>query len=313
MTFSRKKIVLIAPKSFNHTVFTLDYAYWNFYIPLLELGHSVHFFDTVKYGNQDLEDYINKNNPDLLFCIMTGNSNAFPNEPWDAILQETKKGKVLTFNWFCDDSWRFNNFSSQKCHYFHFCSTPEKQYVSLYKNLGYNNIIYATWHANIDLYSAAPNKRKQVGISFVGNKGHGNRIKYLDLLKNNELPIFSPVISVGIEAMIQIHTQSFICLNFADDYSEQNTQMKARMFEVPATGSLLFTQNTPNLENCFNLNDEVVTFSDPDEMLVKLRKLINDENMVTKIALKGHERVKRDHDSKIRLAQVLEELYENRT
>lgn len=313
MNLNRKKIVLVAPRSYNFSIFTLDYAYWNFYIPLLELGYSVYFFDTAKYGNQELEDYIKKNNPDLLFCIMTGNSGAFPNEPWEAILQETKKGKVLTFNWFCDDSWRFKNFSAQKCHNFHFCSTPEKSYIGWYKNLGYSNIMYATWHANVDLYSAAPNKRKQMGISFVGNKNHGNRIKYLNILKNNQIAVFSPETSVGIEAMIQIHTQSFICLNFSDDYSEGNTQMKARMFEVPATGSLLFTQNTPDLENCFDLNDEIVVFSDPDDMIIKLHGLINDENRVKRIAAKGHERVKKDHDSKIRLNEVLTKLYENRT
>ena len=52
------KILLIAPKSIAKNRF--DYSFWNFYIPLISLGHEVTFFDTSYKNNENLLKLKNK-------------------------------------------------------------------------------------------------------------------------------------------------------------------------------------------------------------------------------------------------------------
>jgi len=82
--------------------------------------------------------------------------------------------------------------------------------------------------------------------------------------------------------------------------------MKARVFEVPATGALLVSEYTEDLENCFKIGEEILTFTNEEELLDTLRTLNKDVNVVFDIAKKGHERFMKDHDSKVRLGTLLE-------
>lgn len=294
------RIILAAPKSLPGDLFRFDYSYWNFYFPLVKLGHNVTFFDTTVYGDTELSLLIDKEKPDLLFCIMTGDNGFCPKEPWKTIADETKKGNVITFNWFCDDSYRFDTFSSKVCKLFHYCSTPEKRFLPNYIKLGYSNILYATWHANVELYSS-PKVKKDIELSFIGGY-HGDRIEYLNFLRDNSLEVITYSGKLSFEDMIYIHSRSKICLNFTKDSSGNSTQMKARIFEVIASKSLLVTEYTPDIDNCFRA-DEILTFSDKEELLSKIKWCR--ENNTDIFRLKGFERVKREHDSSIRLQSLL--------
>ena len=44
----------------------LDSAYYNFYIPLLELGHKVFLYDTIKGNEKPFENLVKEINPDLI-------------------------------------------------------------------------------------------------------------------------------------------------------------------------------------------------------------------------------------------------------
>ena len=59
------KIILIAPKSISKNRF--DFAFWNFYMPLISLGHQVLFFDTSFRGNEELKKEIEE--------LKNGNNN----------------------------------------------------------------------------------------------------------------------------------------------------------------------------------------------------------------------------------------------
>jgi len=299
-----KKICLIAPKKLSPPSYRFDYAFWNFYLPLLHLGHSVDFFDTTEYGNEDLKNYIEKNEPDILFCIMTGDSILCPDEPWDTVLEETKKGKRITFNWFCDDSYRFDSFSKLVCKNFHYCSTPEQKFVNLYKNINYTNIIYSTWHANLDIYSTFKNVKKNIPVSFIGGL-HGDRLKYMNFLKEHGISVFCPNTKVSFEDMLCVYSQSLICLNFSKDATCQNTQMKARMFEVPSINSLLLTEHTDDLSSNFIENLEVMSFTSEYDLLNKINQLLNSPSLISEISKNGFNRVQKDHNSKIRLSHLL--------
>ena len=106
-----------------------DTGYWYVYLPLKQLGHEVYWYDTVDPEQKNYSKIIETFKPDLIFCCMTGNPHITPHEPWEPIKKETDSGRTKTFNWFCDDTWRFDSFSNNACQYFNICSTPDPNYI----------------------------------------------------------------------------------------------------------------------------------------------------------------------------------------
>lgn len=296
------KIILVAPKSISKNRF--DYAFWNFYVPLNFLGHETKFFDTSRNGDKELKKQIEVFKPDLLFCIMTGDINYSPQEPWETIKEETNIGRLKTFNWYCDDTWRFNEFSKSTCNYFHFCSTPELKFVEEYKKNKYNNIIFSPWHANSDLYSNN-NISEEHLLCFVGQMHSPDRANYLEFLKNAGFLVHNPN-NNSFEDMVYSYSNSLIGLNFSKN--KGRTQTKARVFEIPATNTLLLTEYHDELQNYFVENKEMATFKGPEELIEKIKFFQNNKNIVKKISKNGHERFLKEHDSKIRLKELLEKI-----
>jgi len=309
------KIILVAPKSITRhkhttTAFRFDYTYWNFYLPLQALGHQVHFCDTSIDGDKELSALIEKIKPDLLFCVMTGDINYCPQEPWATIQTETESGRTFTFNWFCDDAWRFDNFSSKKCHSFHsVVTTDDPLDVNKYKEIGYDNAFYATWHANSQAYSRL-NSLRDSDIAFVGNLS-GDREVIFNLLKKHNIRInhFS---NVSFEDMIWNYSRSLIGLNLSTNSNDKSGKLilKARPFEITAVGSLLLTQEAVGLKECFEVDKEIITFSTFSELVEKSKFLLQRPKLIKAIAAKGHERFKSEHDSSIRLSQLLDKIKE---
>jgi spore maturation protein CgeB len=301
------KIFIVAPKTITkHRIskssFRYDLAFWNFFLPLQALGHETYFFDTSALGNEELKSEIEKRKPDLLFCIMTGDSNYCPKEPWEAIIDETNKGRLITFNWFADDTWRFDNFSSQVCTNFHACSTPELACVEKYKDMGYDNITYATWHANSDLYSGLYPPKSNL-LAFIGAL-HGDRSSYLNTITNSGIHV-SYVDNASFEDMIWTYSNAKIGLNFSKNFNNGLSQMKCRMFEIPAAGSMLLTEYHENLENCYAIDKDIVTFRNSRELVEKLKYLNKNPTIVDRIAENGNKRFLEEHDSKVRLEKVV--------
>ena len=113
---------------------------------------------------KDFDKIINLFQPDLIFSIVCGDKNVTPYEPLEQIKEITKKGNIKTFNWFCDDTWRFDNFSKYICSYFNICSTPELSYINKYKNIGYNNILIGQWHVNESYITNSDTKQFELGF-----------------------------------------------------------------------------------------------------------------------------------------------------
>jgi len=283
-----------------------DGGYWNLFLPLKKLGHDVHFYDTVRPEEKTFDKILDDFKPDLMFCCMTGDSNLTPNEPWEQIIEQTKKGNCRTFNWFCDDTWRFDSFSSKVCHHFHVCSTPEAHYVDKFKKIGYNNILLGFWYSNIDFYPK--NVKKQYDVGFCGQL-NDDRSHYIDYLKNNNIQIEYQH-GLDFEEMLLFLAESKIGINFSKNYNGNPPvlQMKGRMVEVPAARSLLLTEYAPGLENHYKIDKEIITFSSADEMYKKLKFLLKKPQIVDKISKQGHARFLKEHESSIRLSSIIEQI-----
>lgn len=297
------KILFIAPKYSSQSPLRLDLGYWNFYIPMMELGHEVRFFDIGYGGNSELRDEINKFQPDLLFMVAVGNTNVIPDEPFEVVEEETKKGSRITFNWFCDDSWRFENFSSKICEKFHYCSTPERSFIKKYEGIGYKNILYKTWHANPNFFNNST--FKSTFICHVGGM-RPDRYSSIKALVDNGIEVLCTQQQVSFEDMISIYNQSRIGLNFSRNSVNNGTQMKARMFEIPMSGAMLLTENTTDLVHNFDCTNEISTFESVEELIDNVNYFRSKPALVGKIANAGFERALKDHTSHKRLDSLLQ-------
>ncbi len=309
------KIILVAPKSISRhrtttAPFRFDYAYWNFYLPLMSLGHDVTFFDTSVWGNKELQELIEQKKPDMLFCIMTGNGGYCPQEPWDTIKAETDSGRTLTFNWFCDDAWRFDSFSKIACQYFNaVVTTDNPEDIHKYKKIGYDNCIFAYWHANVDVYGGVYSP-KMVDISFIGTPYGERRDTFLTLKDAGLKAEFHTGIS--FEDMIWRYSQASMGLSMSKNSNDDSGKLilKARPFEIAAIGSLLVVQNAVGLQECFEADKEMIMFETVPELVEKCKFLSTHPKIMSKLANAGHQRFLKQHDSKIRLSKVIQQVKE---
>ena len=84
--------------------------------------------------------------------------------------------------------------------------------------------------------------------------------------------------------------------------------MKQRMFEIPAGGGLLMTEYHYGIEQFFEIDKEIITFKTYDELHKKTNFLLRKPKILEKIATNGYKRFLKEHDSKIRLQKILQEI-----
>jgi len=282
----------------------LDTGYHYLQKPLEALGHHVSLYDTVAPVIPDFRVVVSAFSPDLIFCCFTGNPGITPHEPWNDILRITRQGKIKTFNWFCDDTWRFENFSKHICWYFTHCSTPEPSYVDKFKDTGYKNILLGCWHVNSDYY---PETKKDIDISFVGGMNQ-SRSEFFSALDD-------PVTigqNLSIEDLFDFYCRSKIGVNLSlnSNDPEGKTQMKQRVFELAAAKCVVLTEYHPGVESFFEVDKEIVTFSTPEEFTEKANYLLSNPQEASEIAERGHARFLKEHESKVRLNSMLEEIFD---
>lgn len=297
------KILLVANKTIGGKP---DSISWYFADPMKSLGHEVYFYDTVGGDPSGTFTSVLENfKPDLIFCITTGNQNMTPYEPWEELLKETKSGRTKTFNWFCDDTWRFDSFSSKACENFTVCSTPERSHLQKYKEIGYDNIILANWHAPSEYFPSVKFQDKKFETTFIGRLSQ-QRIKFLEKTKVK----IQVIHNLTQEQMFHAFSNTKIGINLSVNYNdpELKTQMKQRIFETTAGAGLLVTEYHPGIEEYFEIDKEIITFETTEEFREKVTFLQNKPQIAEKLAKAGHERFLKEHDSKIRLSRVLEEI-----
>ena len=296
------KILLTTNKTYRGV---LDGNYWYTYLPLQQLGHDVEWYDTTAPAEPDFNKVVENFKPDLIWCCLCGDPNTAPYEPWKEIEKETISGRTKTFNWFCDDTWRFEKFSKEVCNFFSICSTPEPLWVEKYISLGYSNIIVGNWHANIDLYPKIDYSEKNIPLSFIGAPTP-SRVEFLSSMKTPG----TWYSSLSQEKMYEAHAKSLIGLNLSvnDNDPTKATQMKQRMFEIVAGQTLLLTQYHEGIEEFFELDKEIITFKTVEELDEKASALLRHPQLIQQIATRGHERFLKEHESKIRLKKIIKQI-----
>ncbi|MBU0579715.1 MAG: glycosyltransferase [Candidatus Margulisbacteria bacterium] len=320
----------------------LSFEHENFYKTLTQFKeHQLIYFDFLdiyqKQGrtkmNTLLWDKVREIKPDFLFCCL------FQNEIDQQILKKIScETKTITYNWFCDDHFRFDKFSKFYAPCFDYVSTTDIDAISKYHNIGYKNVFLTQWACNTSSY-----KKIELplvyDISFIGQP-HGSRRQTINILNKSGLSVLTkgfgwqqlnilekvaykiskkvpslillgqPFLKKGNstrisqEEMIKIFNQSKVNLNLSNASKISEDQIKGRNFEIPGCGGFLLTNHVKHLEKYYIPDQEIVCFNSLKELQEKITYYLTHEKERKAIAEAGYQRTIKEHTYLKRFTEI---------
>ena len=315
----------------------LSFEHYNFYEPLVQLGHDVTYFDIGEHSregragsaDQALGLAVRSARPDLMFSFLYADEIS-PG----AVADVTARG-VPTLNWFADDHWRFEEFSRHFARSYSWVATTAQSAIPKYASIGVTNVVKTQWAAAHRRYR--PTGRPLAhDVTFVGQV-YGDRPALVQRLRTAGVPIRTwgtgwgerrwhralghrPVVrSLGgrrllaaaqartrctQEEMIEIFATSRINLNFTEASQGTEAQIKGRTFEVPACGGFLLTGSSECLEDYYVPDREIVVFDSADELVEKARYYLANEDARATIAREGLRRTRAEHTYEQRFREI---------
>lgn len=137
------------------------------------------------------------------------------------------------------------------------------------------------------------NAISDLGLKVWGDRWNGHHLPYV---VSNRIPV---------NLTHRIIRQSQIVVNPLIGTAQNHpNHANVRTFEVTTLGSFLLTQATPILKRYFDINEELVTFSTPDNLRQKTIYFLNHPRHRLNIASSGQARALKDHTFYIRLKQL---------
>ncbi|MBI5020376.1 MAG: glycosyltransferase [Ignavibacteriales bacterium] len=329
-----------------------SYEYFNLYNSLIRSeNYQVDFFpfDEIMRDigrdnmNKRLIETVHELKPDCCFFVL------FTDEIKKETIQTiTEKSGSITFNWFGDDHWRFENYSKHWAPLFDWISTTDSLSVDMYQRIGCKNVIKTQWGFNHHLYKNH-DVVKEHDVTFIG-QSHSNRKRILHQLEKNGLNIKCwgkgwENGRLNHEDMVKMFSRSKINLNFtessivfdwkpitkvfinrrADDSLHFNSplqmlrnikvltgkrrhQIKGRNFEIPGSGGFLLTQYADNLDEYFIPGKEIAVFSDTNDLKDKIKYYLSNDEERENIRQAGFQRALRDHTYEKRFVDIFSKI-----
>ena len=199
-----------------------SFEHCNLYESLQHMGHEIIYFDFMslmqqhgrEWMNNRLLEVVKTEKPDLMFTVL------FTDEFDQGTLRYiSEKTDTVTFNWFCDDHWRFDNYSCYWAPCFNWISTTAQSALPKYKKIGYQNVIKTQWGCNHFLYRKLDLPLKY-DVTFVGQP-HGDRRQVIEKLQQAGLSVQVwgngwETGRLSQEEMIQVFNTSRINLNLTN-------------------------------------------------------------------------------------------------
>jgi len=210
----------------------LSFEHYNFFDSLLNMGHDLIYFDFAsvardrgrEFMNRRLLELVTVEKPDIMFSVL------FRDEFDPAVIQRiSRDSQTTTVNWFCDDHWRFDDFSSRWAPKFNWVVTTAASALPRYSQLGFKHVIKSQWACNHFLYRKL-DLPDRYDATFVGMP-HGDRPHIVQLVRDAgiDLRVWGKGWSEGRlsqEEMIRVFGQSRVNLNLSN--SSNKPGLKAR-------------------------------------------------------------------------------------
>jgi len=217
-----KKIMYVAMRyDYGRELQGTSFEYNNFYRTLIRMVPEVIEFDFMTIGqkvgweamNRALLEQARAEKPDLVFFVLFT----------DEIRQETLRTlsqEFVTYNWFCDDHWRFSSFSRHYAPCLQYVSTTDRDALPRYARIGYDHVLLTQWACNNFDYIKRDGSAMTIDVSFVGQP-HGNRRSVKRYLERSGIKVTAfgqgwenGRISQG--EMIRVFNESRINLNLSN-------------------------------------------------------------------------------------------------
>ena len=336
------KIIFTAlDHGFYNTEGGKSFEYYNFYLQLKELGHTVIFvpFDRIvsvgkRKFNDELLDLVKKEMPDLFFASL------FTDELEYATL-DAIKALVPSLAWLSDDHWRLENYSRFYAPHFTNVATTWSKSAEEYARYGIHNVIRSQWGCNIRFYHPI-DLPKDIAVSFVGTKNK-HRERMVGRLKSAGIDVFVRGSGWGTqklntEEMINVFSRSRINLNLNPPTSalalkpiaqifmrrrrnlivpdhhwfsnlrsyfrKKIPQIKARPFEIAACGGFCISGWADDIETYYQPGKEMVFYKDIPELIEKIRFYLAHPAEREAIAKAGYERTIKEHTFEQRFKEI---------
>lgn len=268
------------------------------------------FPDDIDRLQMKVVSFIQSESPDLAFFVL------MRNEIRPSTIERIKTF-CMTANWFCDDQWRFESFSSKLAPYLTWAITVDKYSVSKYEKIGGAKPILSQWASEGNTPGIVfDDIQYEYDVSFIGG-ANSTRRYFIEALKKNgiEVACFGqgwPNGRVDFERMKDIFQRSRINLNLSNSVpgdiaylryvlrtfaqallgrgesglgysrrlrrslrgikqavtSKKNVeQIKARCFEIPASGGMQIAQFALGIDDYFIPGREIVLYSSIQELV----------------------------------------------
>ena len=291
----------------------LAYEHYNYYCSLVDSEkYSVIYFDydrlKQKYGkkrmSQMLREAAYRYNPEFLFY--------FHFLDWvnhDVWRELSKESPTKTIVWVSDDNVRYEE-SRKVWEMFDLVVTPDLVGYRKRKEEGFDNTMLGQWGCNHYLYRKL-GLPKKYDVTFIG-QCYGGRKEFVEKIKSSGIDITAfgrgwENGRVSQSDLIKIINQSRICLDIIfTSKNESIFMIKGRAFEVPGCGSVLLTKDTKEIAEYFIPGKEILTYSDENDAIDKIRQYLKNEKQLEEIAERGQKRVIKEHTIDKRFADMFD-------
>lgn len=114
---------------------------------------------------------------------------------------------------------------------------------------------------------------------------------------------------LSIDETARLFAQSRIVLGVGTiGYSRDFYALKLRDFDAPMSGSCYLTHDNPDLRSLFEVGQEIEIFTDVDDCVSKVRRLLGNDEQRERIAAAGRRRAERDHTWDRRIGDLFDHL-----
>jgi len=242
---------------------------------------------------------------------------------------------IRTAIWLTDDPY-YTDFTMKIVAHYDYVFTLERNCLDFYKGLGCAEVHYMPFAAHRDHYRPTLTRSPVIrDVSFIGS-AYWNRVEFFrpimeELMQFNtvingiwwdrlpEAPLYGDRIEIGKwmspHETAATYSGSKIVINLhrshIDEVVNNNTlaipavSPNPRTFEIAASGTLQLCDAREDMSSFYKPGEEIETFSNPQEMMDKIRFYLTHEEERRAIALRAFERTLKDHTYTKRLNQLL--------
>ena len=305
----------------------------NFRSALDGMGHDVVHYDFMQREQElgrramraELIETARSVKPDLVFFFL------FADELDPGVLRlVAAESGAPTLNWFADDHWRFDNFTSRMAPALDWSVTTDEDSLPKYAAAGVKNVILSQWACNKYAYTPTDGPLEHA-VTFVGQP-HANRPKVVAALRDAGIDVECwgqgwPAGRIDHAAMVRVFGTSSVNLNLANSSTPPNTlrvrvgkllgrgpkgpspaQIKGRTFEVPGCRGFELTERVPHLERYFELGSELAVYDDLPSLIEQAHYWLDHEDERRAVAEAGYQRVMSEHTYDHRFEQIFEQM-----